>query len=130
MSSRVSIPFSHFGTRLNLLTLTCLSSSHLPSQASCLHLDTATHEIHRPMYTYAASERCGSAILEEFDESSSADVYANILGTSVMPDGKSSSITAPNGLAEILSINVHSHTHFKRAVKKYGLHKLHFMCEG
>ena len=49
---------------------------------------------------YLRGEGCGAMVLEAFDESSSADVYANILGTSVMSDGKSASITAPNGLAQ------------------------------
>ena len=49
---------------------------------------------------YLRGEGCGAIVLEAFDESSSADVYANILGTSVMSDGKSASITAPNGLAQ------------------------------
>ena len=49
---------------------------------------------------YLRGEGCGAIVLQAFDESSSTDVYANILGTSVMSDGKSASITAPNGLAQ------------------------------
>ena len=53
---------------------------------------------------YLRGEGCGAIVIEAFDESSSTDVYANILGTSVMSDGKSASITAPNGLAQELSL--------------------------
>ena len=37
---------------------------------------------------------------EHSKTSSSTEAYANILGTSIMSDGKSASITAPNGLAQ------------------------------
>ena len=50
---------------------------------------------------YLRGEGCGAIVLQPFDaEASSGNVYANILGTSVQSDGKSASITAPNGLAQ------------------------------
>ena len=45
-------------------------------------------------------EGCGAIVLVPSGSAKSRLVYATILGTSVMSDGKSASITAPNGSAQ------------------------------
>ena len=45
-------------------------------------------------------EGCGAIVLAPTDTAKSGSIYANVLGTSVMSDGTSASITAPNGSAQ------------------------------
>ena len=56
---------------------------------------------HILMNTYSlCGEGCGAIVQEAFDESSSADIYGNILGMKVMSNGKSASINAKNFLGQ------------------------------
>ena len=52
-------------------------------------------------YSYLRGEGCGAIVLVPSDKAKSGSVYVNILGTSVMSDGKTASITAPNGTAQM-----------------------------
>merc|ERR1711923_142410 len=52
------------------------------------------------MCSYLRGEGCGAIVLIPSGSDKSRLVYATILGTSVMSDGKSASITAPNGSAQ------------------------------
>ena len=52
------------------------------------------------MFRYLRGEGCGAIVLVPTDKAKSGSIYANILGTSVMSDGTSVSITAPNGSAQ------------------------------
>ena len=52
------------------------------------------------MFSYLRGEGCGAIVLVPSNKAKSGSVYANILGTSVMSDGTSASITAPNGSAQ------------------------------
>ena len=61
----------------------------------------------RHCYTWDASsdgylhgKGCGAIVLKAFNEQSSRNVYAHIIGTIFMADGNSASITAPIGLAQ------------------------------
>lgn len=49
---------------------------------------------------YLRGEGCGAVLLVPSNDAKPGSVYANVLGTSVMSDGKSASITAPNGVAQ------------------------------
>ena len=49
---------------------------------------------------YLRGEGCGAILITSADVCKSGSIYATILGTSVMSDGKSATITAPNGLAQ------------------------------
>ena len=51
--------------------------------------------------SYLRGEGCGVIVLVPSSTAKSRSVYANILGTSVMSDGKSASITAPNGTTQM-----------------------------
>ena len=51
-------------------------------------------------FSFLRGEGCGAIILVPSSAAESGSVYANILGSSVMSDGKSASITAPNGSAQ------------------------------
>ena len=52
------------------------------------------------LFSFLRAEGCGVIILVPSRVAKSGSVYSNILGTSVMSDGKSASITAPNGSAQ------------------------------
>ena len=52
------------------------------------------------MRSYLRGEGCGAIVLVPSDSTKIGLVYADILGTNVMSDGKSASITAPNGSAQ------------------------------
>ena len=52
------------------------------------------------LHSYLRGEGCGAIVLAPSGKAKSGSIYANILGTSVMSDGKSASITAPNGSAQ------------------------------
>ena len=52
------------------------------------------------MFSYLRGEGCGAIVLVPFSAAKSGSIYANILGTGVMADGTSASITAPNGSAQ------------------------------
>ncbi|KAL9188495.1 LOW QUALITY PROTEIN: hypothetical protein ACHAXT_006873 [Thalassiosira profunda] len=49
---------------------------------------------------YLRGEGCGAIVLKPAAAAKPASVYANLLGASVMSDGTSASITAPNGSAQ------------------------------
>ena len=51
-------------------------------------------------FSFLRGEGCGTIVLVPSKTVQSSSVYINILGTSVMSDGKSASITAPNGSAQ------------------------------
>ena len=49
---------------------------------------------------YLRGEGCGAILLMPTNAAKPGSVYANVLGASVTSDGKSASITAPNGSAQ------------------------------
>ena len=49
---------------------------------------------------YLRGEGCGAILLKRASSVSPGSTYANVLGTSIMSDGTSASITAPNGSAQ------------------------------
>merc|ERR1712115_608760 len=59
-------------------------------------------------------EGCGAILLKTIDNTDSGLVCATLLGTNVKSDGKSTSITAPNGLAQQ---NLISKTHEISGIK-------------
>jgi epothilone polyketide synthase D len=50
---------------------------------------------------YLRGEGCGAILLKPANAAKPGSVYANVLGASVMSDGTSASITAPNGSAQV-----------------------------
>ena len=54
---------------------------------------------------YLRGEGCGAMVLKPAHKAVPGSIYANVLGSSVMSDGASASITAPNGNAQEQLIN-------------------------
>ena len=71
------------------------------AKAGMLSLTGQCHTWDASADGYLRGEGCGAIVLEAFDADALAGkVYANFFGASVQSDGKSASITAPNGFAQ------------------------------
>ena len=63
-------------------------------------MTVATFDHYLTLFSYLRGEGCGTIVLVPSNAVKSGSIYANVLGTSVMSDGRSASITAPNGSAQ------------------------------
>ena len=80
-------------------------SASLPiALAGMLSLDGKCHTLDEAANGYSRGEGCGAVVLEriENDTESYERTYATIGGTAVRQDGKSASLTAPNGFSQEL----------------------------
>ena len=72
------------------------------AMAGMTSFDGKCHTFDESANGYCRGEGCGAVVLKRLGdtETCSDDIYAVIRGSAVMQDGKSASLTAPNGLAQ------------------------------
>ncbi|RYH00650.1 KR domain-containing protein, partial [archaeon] len=77
-----------------------LSANIACAAAEMISLDGKCHTFDEAANGYCRSEGCCAIILSRVAEENKHQQYALIKGSAVMQDGKSASLTAPNGLAQ------------------------------